>query len=128
MHTIQRSIAVSALMLLPLSAAWAQAPESGAAEPAPITGIEAQVPTGAEVVIDNTPFTMTDADRKIAAQVIDVLAADDKLRGRIAVSVLNGEVLLSGKVKSVPMIYRAVELSRRVVSDGKVNTDNLWRG
>jgi len=26
------------------------------------------------------------------------------------------------------MIYRAVELSRRVVSDGKVNTDNLWRG
>ena len=99
-----------------------------AGEPAPIAGVEAQVLTGAEVVQDITPFTMTEADREIAAKVIDILAADNKLRGRIAVSVLNGKVMLSGKVKSVPMIYRAVELSRRVVSDGKINTENLWRG
>jgi osmotically-inducible protein OsmY len=99
-----------------------------AGEPAPIAGVEAQVLTGAEVVQDITPYTMTEADREIAAKVIDILAADNKLRGRIAVSVLDGKVLLSGKVKSVPMIYRAVELSRRVVSPGKVNVDNLWRG
>jgi hypothetical protein len=95
---------------------------------APISGVEARILTGAEVVEDITPYTMTAADREIAAKVIDILSNDDKLRGRIAVSVLNGEVLLSGKVKSVPMIYRAVELSRKVVSDGKVNVDNLWRG
>ena len=99
-----------------------------AGEPAPIAGVEAQVLTGAEVVEDITPYTMTQADREIAAKVIEILAADDKLRGRIAVSVLNGQVLLSGKVKSVPMIYRAVELSRRVVSDRRINTDDLWRG
>jgi osmotically-inducible protein OsmY len=98
-------------------------------EPAtPITGVEARIQTGAEIVEDITPYTMTEADREIAAKVIDILSNDPKLRGRIAVSVLNGEVLLSGKVKSVPMIYRAVELSRKVVSDGKVNVDNLWRG
>lgn len=114
--------------LVAAASAHAQIPQTASAEPAPITGVDARAITGAEVVEDITPYTMTPADREIAARVIEILAADEKLRGRIAVSVLDGKVLLSGKVKSVPMIYRAVELSRRVVSPGKVNTDNLWRG
>jgi osmotically-inducible protein OsmY len=125
---IEAAPAPAAAAVTTAVAAPAVATAAPAGEPAPIAGVEAQVLTGAEVVQDITPFTMTEADREIAAKVIDILAADNKLRGRIAVSVLNGKVMLSGKVKSVPMIYRAVELSRRVVSDGKINTDNLWRG
>ncbi|WP_428310796.1 BON domain-containing protein [Hydrocarboniphaga sp.] len=112
----------------PAAATQSVAMSAPAEAAAPISGVEARILTGAEVVEDITPYTMTQADRDIAAKVIDILSNDPKLRGRIAVSVLNGEVLLSGKVKSVPMIYRAVELSRKVVSDGKVNVDNLWRG
>lgn len=112
----------------PVAPAESVAMTAPAETAAPISGVEARILTGAEVVEDITPYTMTAADREIAAKVIDILANDDKLRGRIAVSVLNGQVLLSGKVKSVPMIYRAVELSRKVVSSGKVNVDNLWRG
>lgn len=112
----------------PAAPAAAVAMSAPAEASAPISGVEARILTGAEVVEDITPYTMTQADREIAAKVIDILSNDEKLRGRIAVSVLNGEVLLSGKVKSVPMIYRAVELSRKVVSAGKVNVDNLWRG
>lgn len=112
----------------PAAATQSVAMSAPAEAAAPISGVEARILTGAEVVEDITPYTMTQADREIAAKVIDILSNDPKLRGRIAVSVLNGEVLLSGKVKSVPMIYRAVELSRKVVSDGKVNVDNLWRG
>ncbi|MDB5972657.1 MAG: hypothetical protein JWQ90_5107 [Hydrocarboniphaga sp.] len=129
--TVAPAAPVAAVPVTPAAAATAPdavAMSAPADAPVPISGVEARILTGAEVVQDITPYTMTEADREIAAKVIDILAADNKLRGRIAVSVLNGEVLLSGKVKSVPMIYRAVELSRRVVSDGKVNVDNLWRG
>lgn len=52
-----------------------------------------------------------DITRKVAA----ALAADQKLVGTtIDVSTRQGVVTLNGKLDSVPMIYRAVELTRRI--------------
>lgn len=96
--------------------------------PAPIKGVESQATGSVEVAADCQPFTMTDQDRELSERVMESLRADDKLRGRIAVSVLNGQVLLSGTVDSVPMIYRAVEVSRRVSGSNRVNADRLERG
>lgn len=98
-----------------------------AQDDAPIQGFEAKSPR-VEVVQDFTPFTMSEADLAITREVIAVLEADPLLRGNIRVSTLNGVVMLAGKVKSVPMIYRAVELSRKVSNVNQVETNELWRG
>ncbi len=98
------------------------------AEDAPIPGVESKVVGSVEVASACQPFTMTDADRELSAKVMDGLRADDKLRGRIAVTVLNGQVLLYGTVDSVPMIYRAVETSRKITGNYRVNADGLERG
>jgi len=63
------------------------------------------------------PYTQAefDADMAITARVAAVLAADPKLRGRsIEVSTRRGEVILRGQVTNASMVYRTVELVRRV--------------
>ncbi len=98
-----------------------------AQDDAPIQGIEASAPR-VEVVKDTTPFAMSEEDLAITREVIAVLEADPLLRGNIRVCALNGVVMLAGQVKSVPMIYRAVELSRKVAKVRQVETNELWRG
>ena len=112
-------------VLLALAAAPAMAQDE--APDAPIQGFEAKSPH-VEVVQDFTPFKMSEADLAITREVIAVLEADPLLKGNIRVSTLNGVVMLAGTVKSVPMIYRAVELSRKVSNVHQVETNELWRG
>lgn len=100
---------------------------AAAQDDAPIQGFEAKSPH-VEVVQDFTPFTMSEADLAITREVIAVLEADPLLKGNIRVSTLNGVVMLAGTVKSVPMIYRAVELSRKIANVNQVETNELWRG
>ena len=102
-------------------------PAAAQDDDAPIQGFEAKSPR-VEVVQDFTPFTMSEVDLAITREVIAVLEADPLLKGNIRVSTLNGVVMLAGKVKSVPMIYRAVELSRKVSNVNQVETNELWRG
>ena len=119
----------SALAMASVASLLALSSSAFAADaPVPIKGVESQIQDSVEVAADCQPFTMTDQDREISERVMESLRADDKLRGRIAVSVLNGQVLLSGTVDSVPMIYRAVEVSRRVTGNSRVNADRLERG
>lgn len=96
------------------------------ADDAPIQGFEAQ-PLDLEVVQDHTPYTMSEEDLALTRKVIEVLQADPLMRGNIRVSAINGIVVLSGKVRSVPMIYRAVELSWGL-GVKQVDVDDLWRG
>ncbi|EIT71436.1 BON domain-containing protein [Hydrocarboniphaga sp.] len=98
-----------------------------AQDDSPIQGFEARSPR-VEVVQDFTPFKMSEADLAITREVIAVLEADPLLKGNIRVSTLNGVVMLAGTVKSVPMIYRAVELSRKISNVHQVETNELWRG
>ena len=98
-----------------------------AQDDSPIQGFEARSPR-VEVVQDFTPFKMSEADLAITREVIAVLEADPLLKGNIRVSTLNGVVMLAGTVKSVPMIYRAVELSRKIANVHQVETNELWRG
>lgn len=92
---------------------------------APISGIEARAMDAPEVVEDHTPFRMSEADRRLTEQVIAALQADQRIRGRIAVSALDGVVMLSGRVDTVPMIYRAVEITDRIAQVRKVEVDGL---
>lgn len=114
------SIPAAALLLAAAMPAYSQ-------DDAPIQGLEART-RAIEVVQDPTPFRMSEADLAITREVMATLEADPLLRGRIAVATLNGVVMLSGQVASVPMIYRAVELSRKVDKVREVAVDELWRG
>lgn len=118
---VRSKFQITALMLA-LVAAPAMAQDD-----APIQGFEAKSPR-VEVVQDFTPFKMSEADLAITREVIAVLEADPLLKGNIRVSTLNGVVMLAGTVKSVPMIYRAVELSRKIANVHQVETNELWRG
>lgn len=111
----------------PMLALAVVAAPASAQDDAPIQGFEARSPR-IEVVQDFTPFKMSEADLAITREVIAVLEADPLLKGNIRVSTLNGVVMLAGNVSSVPMIYRAVELSRKVANVNQVETNELWRG
>lgn len=67
------------------------------------------------------------SDAAITANVSARLMHDEKMRskGPIIVSTRDGEVTLSGKVATVPMIYRAVELTREVPGVRHVDDENL---
>jgi hyperosmotically inducible protein len=66
------------------------------------------------------------ADEVISGKIAATLAADSKIHGSgIQVSTSRGVVSLSGKVQTVAMIYRAVELARRVDGVRGVNDDAL---
>jgi osmotically-inducible protein OsmY len=68
-------------------------------------------------------------DMDITRQVAAVLAADPALVGtRIDVSTYRGVVMLSGQLDSVPMIYRAVALTRRVDGVRAVDDRELVKG
>jgi osmotically-inducible protein OsmY len=66
------------------------------------------------------------AGEVIAGKIAATLAADSKIDGTgIQVSTSRGVVSLSGKVETVAMIYRAVELARCVDGVQGVNDDAL---
>ena len=67
-------------------------------------------------------------DQSTTSKIVAVLSADQKLKGQIAVFTSGGVVTLSGKMKSVTMIYRAIELTRRVEGVRSVNDDALLAG
>jgi osmotically-inducible protein OsmY len=81
-----------------------------------------------EVVMSNTAFTMTEADRALTDQVIQALRQDSRIKGRIEVRALNGKVLLAGTVGSVPMIYRAYEIADRIPAVRYISVDDLDKG
>ena len=65
-------------------------------------------------------------DLDITRKVADVLAADGKLSGNlIQVSTLRGVVSLAGSLRKTVMIYRAIELTRRVDGVTGVNDTDL---
>lgn len=80
-----------------------------------------------EVVVEATPFTMTAEDRRLTELAVQRLRDDELIQGRIAVSAIGGVVMLSGGVRSVPMIYRAVEVLRDLNAVRAVDVDELDR-
>jgi osmotically-inducible protein OsmY len=92
-----------------------------------IQGVEARALASPEyeVVTSITPFTMSEADRKLAAEVVQTLQQDHRIKGRIEVSAFNGQVALAGTVDTVPMIYRAVELADRNPAVREISVDRL---
>jgi osmotically-inducible protein OsmY len=72
-------------------------------------------------------MTAPRSDAAITAEVSARLHQDSKLSSRdpIAVRTRNGEVTLSGKLATVPMIYRAVQETREVTGVHAVDDDNL---
>ena len=66
------------------------------------------------------------ADAAISQQIAAVISADQRIRGtRLEVSTSHGIVNLSGRVETVAMIYRTIELARRVNGVRAVNDDGL---
>jgi|GEM_PF-2514407 len=92
-------------------------------------GVESGVSAtrGLEVVVEATPFTMTAEDRRLTELAVQRLRDDELIQGRIAVSAIGGVVMLSGGVRSVPMIYRAVEVLRDLDAVRAVDVDELDR-
>lgn len=65
-------------------------------------------------------------DAAISQQIAAVISADQRIRGtRLEVSTTGGVVNLSGRVETVAMIYRTIELARRVNGVRAVNDDGL---
>ena len=85
-------------------------------------GVESGVSAtrGLEVVVEATPFTMTAEDRRLTELAVQRLRDDELIQGRIAVSAIGG-------VRSVPMIYRAVEVLRDLDAVRAVDVDELDR-
>ena len=92
-------------------------------------GVESGVSAtrGLEVVVEATPFTMTAEDRRLTELAVQRLRDDELIQGRIAVSAIGGVVMLSGGVRSVPMIYRAVEVLRDLDAVRAVDVNELDR-
>ena len=92
-------------------------------------GVESGVSAtrGLEVVVEATPFTMTAEDRRLTELAVQRLRDDELIQGRIAVSAIGGVDMLSGGVRSVPMIYRAVEVLRDLDAVRAVDVDELDR-
>ena len=66
------------------------------------------------------------SDAAISQQIAAVISADQRIRGtRLEVSTSRGIVSLSGRVETVAMIYRTIELARRVNGVRAVNDDGL---
>tara|TARA_R110000787_G_scaffold211663_6_gene321472 strand:- start:1 stop:480 length:480 start_codon:yes stop_codon:yes gene_type:complete len=66
------------------------------------------------------------ADHQTTEAVIKALQSDGRLKGEIEVTTFNGVVTLIGRVKSVSMLYRSVELAEgvdgvRAVDDGPLH-------
>lgn len=100
-------------------------------------GFEAEVFAGPQTAffVEETPYTMSEEDLALTWQAIERLQADDRIQGRVSVSALDGVLILQGGVRSVPMIYRAIELLQGMESVREVNVDGLdrdsyivWRG
>lgn len=127
LNPLYRSIAVAAALSAACFTPMAMA-EDATSAPQPFAGVEVKVTEGLEVAAACQPFTMSDADTELSEKVMAALRADPELRGRIGVTVLDGQVLLSGTVASVPMIYRAVETSRKITGSTRVNADRLDKG
>ena len=70
---------------------------------------------------------MTAEDRRLTELAVQRLRDDELIQGRIAVSAIGGVVMLSGGVRSVPMIYRAVEVLRDLDAVRAVDVDELDR-
>lgn len=67
-------------------------------------------------------------DLQISEQVKQTLLQDAKVVPTLPIEVktYRGEVILSGEVESVPMVYRSVELARKIQGVRKVNVDALY--
>lgn len=77
-------------------------------------------------VADLSTMKVQPADAQISQQVAAVISADQRIRGtRLEVSTSRGIVSLSGRVETVAMIYRSIELARRVNGVRAVNDDGL---
>ena len=77
-------------------------------------------------VADLSTMKVQPADAEISQQVAAVISADQRIRGtRLEVSTSRGIVNLSGRVETVAMIYRTIELARRVNGVRAVNDDGL---
>jgi osmotically-inducible protein OsmY len=83
--------------------------------------------SAAEMVVAGTTITQVQpADAEISQQIAAVVSADQRIRGtQLQVSTSRGIVSLSGRVETVAMIYRTVELARRVNGVRAVNDDGL---
>lgn len=65
-------------------------------------------------------------DAQISQQIAALISADQRIRGtRLEVSTTGGVVSLKGRVETVAMIYRTIELARRVNGVRAVNDDGL---
>lgn len=77
-------------------------------------------------VVDLSTTKAQPADAEISQQIAALISADQRIRGtRLEVSTSRGIVSLSGRVETVAMIYRTIELARRVNGVRAVNDDGL---
>lgn len=77
-------------------------------------------------VADLSTTKVQPADAQISQQIAAVISADQRIRGtRLEVSTSRGIVSLSGRVETVAMIYRTIELARRINGVRAVNDDGL---
>lgn len=113
-----------------LSAMPALAEHSNVGGPYVGSGIEATVTAPRRhqhIFVEDTPFTMSEADLALTEAAVERLRTDAQIQGSISVSALDGVIMLQGGVRSVPMIYRAVELLRDLEAVREVNVDGLDR-
>jgi len=83
-------------------------------------------PAAEMVVADLSTMQVQPADAQISQQIAALISADQRIRGtRLEVSTSRGIVSLSGRVETVAMIYRTIELARRVNGVVAVNDDGL---
>lgn len=68
---------------------------------------------------------VTEQDRQLSELIIATLQADAKLAGLMELSNRNGAIVVSGKVASVAMIYRVVELTRNLPGVRSVDVSKL---
>jgi osmotically-inducible protein OsmY len=75
----------------------------------------------------HAPSTFSDDDRQLAERVATVLQADPRIEvlWPLHVAAYNGTVRITGRVRSVPMIYRAVELTRTVDGVEAIDVEQL---
>jgi osmotically-inducible protein OsmY len=84
------------------------------------------LPASEVTVTDLSTTKAQPDDVAISQQVAALISADQRIRGtRLEISTSHGIVSLSGRVETVAMIYRTIELARRVNGVRAVNDDGL---
>lgn len=72
-----------------------------------------------------SPFLISAEDRRLASAAVEQLNRDDKISGRVLIESVDGTLILRGDVDSPVMVYRSVEILRRLGGAAEIDASKL---